>query len=272
MLLYRDDGRSKLMAKKRKKAFSSTERKRSIFAFIFLSCAALVILGIVLWTSLPHNRTVTPIGTACGLEITREELLLYVEEYRAEAAQYFAEQYGARVDNGFWTASFGGEIPSETVKKKALDALRLCKAEQKLMLEYGVIQDAGYTHFLQELSAENQRRATAVSHGDIIYGPEQYKERDYFLLLHEKRKNELLQAMEKAEPVTEAEKRAFYERSKQEQSAFLMEDGICRDYEDVELLLEKKLVEQRYQKYLTQILTSAEINIDHGQYQKITID
>ena len=154
-------------------------------------------MGLMLWRLLPQGQAVTPIGTVDGLEITQEELLLYAEGHRAAVAKHFAEACGVKVVQNFWSASFDGECPGEMVKERALADLKRTKTEQKCMLEQGILSDADYDGFLQEFFEENRRRRETVAAGGTLYGPEEYSEREFFLLLHEKRRDALIQKLAK---------------------------------------------------------------------------
>lgn len=258
-------------AARRKKSASGSERKRTVFTLVVLGAVAVGSMGLMLWRLLPQEQAVTPIGTVDGLEITREELLLYAEGHRAAVAKHFAEAYGVKAVQDFWSASFAGECPGEMVKERALADLKRTKTEQKCMLEQGILSDTGYDGFLQEFFEENRRRET-VAAGGTLYGPEEYSEREFFLLLHEKRRDALIQKLAKtAFSITGEEKRAFYQHARQKNAAFLLADGAYRSYESVEPLLEKKIAEQRYRDYLEQREKQAVVQINDRKYRSIRI-
>lgn len=259
-------------AARRKKSASGSERKRTVFTLVVLGAVAVGSMGLMLWRLLPQEQAVTPIGTVDGLEITREELLLYAEGHRAAVAKHFAEACGVKAVQDFWSASFDGECPGEMVKERALADLKRTKTEQKCMLEQGILSDAGYDGFLQEFFEENRRRREMVAAGGTLYGPEEYSEREFFLLLHEKRRDALIQKLAKtAFSITGEEKRAFYQHARQENAAFLLADGAYRSYESVEPLLEKKIAEQRYRDYLEQREKQAVVQINDRKYRSIRI-
>lgn len=51
-----------------------------------------------------------------------------------------------------------------------------------MMLEAGVLEDAGYEAFLEDWRRENQRRRQALERGEALYGPESYTEEQYYTL------------------------------------------------------------------------------------------
>ncbi len=94
---------------------------------------------------------------------------------------YFQARYGAVVDADFWTSSYEGEVPAEWLKQRTLEECVRIKIELGLAKESGVIGDTGYAALLQALDLENQRRREALAAGQPIYGPEQYREDEFFL-------------------------------------------------------------------------------------------
>lgn len=94
---------------------------------------------------------------------------------------YFQARYGAVVDADFWTTSHEGEVPAEWLKQRTLEECVRIKIELGLAKESGVIGGTSYAALLQALDRENQRRREALAAGEPIYGPEQYREDEFFL-------------------------------------------------------------------------------------------
>lgn len=114
---------------------------------------------------------------------------IYVREFKqhlkyshiAETLNYFKTKYGTEDSKDFWTSSFCGEVPLEVAKKKALDTCISIKVQQALAKENGFIDDCSYKAFIDSLKRENKRRKEAVNKGQVIYGPAQYGENEYFV-------------------------------------------------------------------------------------------
>lgn len=104
--------------------------------------------------------------------------------HRAAAYSYFRRAHDAEDCSGFWTTSFGGEVPLEWLKRRALDDCVRIKVEQILARDHGVVAEIGYAAFLDALACENERRSEALAAGQPIYGPQHYGEDEYFTYLH----------------------------------------------------------------------------------------
>lgn len=124
------------------------------------------------------------VATVNGLPVMVGEFELYLGRHRGLVQDYFHRRYGAGADGDFWTRSFDGEVPAQRLKQRALSDLIIVKLEQALALEHGLLEDASYSAFLQRLGAENARREEALRRGEVIYGPQQYGEAEYFSYLH----------------------------------------------------------------------------------------
>ncbi|WP_113676057.1 foldase protein PrsA [Vallitalea guaymasensis] len=68
-----------------------------------------------------------------------------------------------------------------------LDYMIRIKIEQLLFREKNVVEDISYKTFIKSFIEENKRRKKALDKGEIIYGPKEFQEDDYYSYLHSKR-------------------------------------------------------------------------------------
>lgn len=115
-----------------------------------------------------------------GYPIYNEEFQQRVNEKKAEVFNYFSKKYKVEDSRTFWSTSFEGEVPNEMVRKKAFDECIRIKVQQIWAKDQGLIKDISYRTFLKDLKTENRRRTKALKNNEIIYGPEQYGEVEYF--------------------------------------------------------------------------------------------
>lgn len=97
----------------------------------------------------------------------------------AKTYSYFKEKYGVDperiLENKLW-----GESPIHVAREATLnDEIRI-KIQQMLMKQNGMITDFSYESFLKSLADENHRRQEAVKKGQIVYGPTQFGENEFF--------------------------------------------------------------------------------------------
>ncbi len=100
---------------------------------------------------------------------------------RFSAFQHFGTTYGSKPGADFWTTAYDGETPAEWLKKRTLDECVRIKVELGLAKSEGIIGSTSYAAFLQALDNENERRRKALAAGEPIYGPQQYREDEFFL-------------------------------------------------------------------------------------------
>ncbi|GMQ61953.1 peptidyl-prolyl cis-trans isomerase [Vallitalea maricola] len=132
-----------------------------------------------------------------GEEITRKEFIARLKDHRAIIYNYFKNQYNVDDSNNFWTSEYGGEVPIEVSREKTLKELVRIKIEQSLARENGLIDDITYKEFLKKLKNENERRKKALENNEVIYGPTEYGESEYFSYTHSTMILELIETLNK---------------------------------------------------------------------------
>jgi hypothetical protein len=120
------------------------------------------------------------VATVGGTAVPVGELRLFLGRERAATFAYFLEHHGAADHPGFWTTRYGGQTPTDHLKKLAVDDAVNATVQRNLARTHGLLTDAGYPAFLADLRAENTRRTAALAAQQPVYGPRQYTEDDYF--------------------------------------------------------------------------------------------
>jgi hypothetical protein len=171
-----------------------------------------------------------------GYPVTVGEFRLFLGEYAAETSIYFFQKYKAEDSADFWDKSFDGEIPGVTAKKKTLDRLILLKTEQGIMLEKDVIKDISYENFLKLLDSENKTRKRKVANKEPVFGPTQYKPKDYYDYITANRINQLKEKMADNELKTEeSELLDYYEQNKSSEQRLIKKDNIKLTVTEVDI-------------------------------------
>ncbi|GMQ61705.1 foldase protein PrsA [Vallitalea maricola] len=113
-----------------------------------------------------------------------------------------------------------------------LDYMIRIKIEQLLFREKNIVEDISYKTFIKSFIKENERRKKAVDKGEIIYGPKQFQEDDYYSYLHSKRVLLLKEIFAEDEFAIEDEKlKLYYDNSKE-----LYPDYKKQDYIEARLI------------------------------------
>ncbi|UKS24121.1 peptidyl-prolyl cis-trans isomerase [Paenibacillus sp. HWE-109] len=191
--------------------------KKKIIALglIVIVVMSLYFAAIVFSNQVEDDQTV---ATVNGEPIQIPEFMLILNNnYVAKTYNYFVNKYDVKDFKDFWSTAYGNEKPIDYARQLALKEWIRIKSEQILMKQYGVISDITYDTFLNELGKENNRRKTAVENKQVIYGPVEYSDYQYFSHEFTNDVIELKKILAKETfNLTENELKAAYEHSKEE--------------------------------------------------------
>lgn len=106
------------------------------------------------------------LATVNSTPITRNEFKLFKQKLKSSVFQELQSN----------------QIPltSDSLKQRILKKAVEIKIQQLLAQQLGLIQDISYKNFYTEFQIENQRRADAIAKKQVIYGPVQFSEINYF--------------------------------------------------------------------------------------------
>ncbi|WP_273326843.1 foldase protein PrsA [Vallitalea guaymasensis] len=108
-----------------------------------------------------------------------------------------------------------------------LDYMIRIKIEQLLFREKNVVEDISYKTFIKSFIEENERRNKALDKGEIIYGPKEFQEDDYYSYLHSKRVLLLKEILASDKFTLDDEKlKLYYDNSKELYPDFKKQDYI----------------------------------------------
>lgn len=179
----------------------------------YIIAAAAVVCVCAAVAALCFYRDIT-VMEVDGLAVSKEEFRLALDENISTVYNYFSKKYGAQDSADFWETEFDGVTPREYAKEMAKTELVDKKCRQKLMLECGIISDAGYSAFLKELNQVNRQRKRIKDSGGVIYGPVQYSEKEYDIYCMSNREIELKRRLEQVQ-CTEEEIHGWYEKNQE---------------------------------------------------------
>ncbi|MFI7497649.1 hypothetical protein ACIBVL_03890 [Streptomyces sp. NPDC049687] len=150
--------------------------------------AAAAVTAAVLLPGMRQSRPPTPpappatavVATIDGQDIPVRELALYLAQERAATFTHFRQKFGAEDGPRFWTTEHDGQTPAAYLRERALSDVTRAAVELDLAHRQGLVADSGYDAFLRNWRTENARRRKAVAAHQVIYGPVQYTESNYF--------------------------------------------------------------------------------------------
>lgn len=152
-----------------------------------------------------------------GEAVSKAEFLNLMINLKGSVYSSLVQKYGQGDNEKFWTTSFNGETPEETLKQQTLENLKKIKVEQILFKKYGVVDDISYAGFLKALKNENIRRAKAVEEKEPIFGPVKYDEKVYYDYLQVSNAEKLKSKLVKTDlSSTDEEIEKYYNENKDE--------------------------------------------------------
>jgi hypothetical protein len=140
----------------------------------------------------------------------RQQILLK----RGDVIAYFRTTYGARYDRYFWSTAYGGEIPSEVVKERAMEEIKKIKIQLLLAKKEGLIEHIDYQSLMKEMEEENKRRRRAIAKNQVVYGQEAFDEQTFMCHLLAVLRNTLKERLSDKWTITDREIRNYYEAIK----------------------------------------------------------
>jgi len=137
---------------------------------------ALVVTAVM---TLGHRTAGTDVASIDGHPVTRDELLFHMRRLAPTVQNELRNKYhvtGA-ID---WKAKAGDRTALQRLESSALDEIRRDKTTLVLAKEQGLVDSVDYSHFLAELTQENESRAQAVAAGQAVYGVARFSPEEYY--------------------------------------------------------------------------------------------
>ena len=202
-------------------------------------------------------------ASADGVVMTINELPVSSAEYKmvmqrrtAEVYVYFKQAQNRDDGPGYWIEDGAGETPLRKLRGLVKEELVRIKIIQGLAQKHGLLKDAGFTAFQENLKAENERRKQAVAANQVIYGPRQYRETAYYYILVGDLDHKLraIVAKEPGQEVTEADITEYYEANKDRVGD--------KTLADVRPKIVDILQRKNYDRYLHGLRASARVEVN----------
>jgi hypothetical protein len=171
-----------------------------VLALVLVAGAAAAALSLLGGRSsaaaVPARPSISPdsmavVETVDGAALPVREYELFLAQDRAETFAYFQQHYGVGDSATFWTTAHGGQTPTAYLEHAALADATNAVVQQVLATKYGVVSGFTYAGFLEAWQAQNASRAAALAAHQVIYGPTDYSESDYFTYVSDQMSEQL---------------------------------------------------------------------------------
>lgn len=156
------------------------------------------------------------VATINGETVTAGEYRLIMERKASEVFSFMKKNHNIDDHLGYWSDNSGSEGPLAKLREVVKEELVRIKTCQGLAKKKGLINDTSFAGFQTGFERENARRNAAMSAGEVIYGPTQYRRTSYYYILFGDLIYKLQNALEKEfeREVQEAEIEKYYEENR----------------------------------------------------------
>ena len=134
----------------------------------------------IIWLCSCSSHEAETVAYVNGEAIETREFMMLASRKKAEVLKYFHDKYGAEYNESFWDNSFDGESPSEVMCKLVTEELVPIKIQQKMAVDYKILDSCDYSDFLMRLEKENTERKKKKENNEIVYGVTEYSEEAYY--------------------------------------------------------------------------------------------
>ena len=225
------------------------------------------------------------VATVNGLDIPARELLSFVAQERAATFAYYQQHYGVGDSPLFWTIPHGGQTPQDYIKQAALADITRITVQQLLAHGYGLLPDPCYGAFVQAWLQENARRQQAIARHQVIYGPVQYSEANYFTYLVSNMVLQLERELAQRDviPTTDAvlypyylsRKNAFLQARPGEHISLTQSHAhvtlVTPPFSQIRNEVEHAYVDNQYAALVDRLVRSARVVLEQAVYNAITV-
>lgn len=230
------------------------------WAFILPGIAVIAALIIFIIKSYGDISGNTVVATVNKEPIIFNEFKSSLSKNRALIYGYFKGTYDADDSKDFWTTSFNGEVPLDKIKE---DALKDCIENRvKLIMakELGLVEDISYKKFYEDFMAENKRRKTAYENNEVIYGPIEYGESEYYGIVNSNIFGKLEETYIENISFSDEELKNFYNENREE--LFKSPDELKIMKVSVHYLQADNITKEDAQKLMEEVKMNLEIGMD----------
>jgi hypothetical protein len=186
------------------------------WAIILSGIAIIAIVIILIMKSFGDINENTVVATVDSEPITFNEFKNSLSNNRALIYGYFKGTHDADDNKEFWTTSYNGEVPLDKIKEDALKDCIEIRVKLIMAKELGLVEDISYQKFYQDFIAENKRRKTAYENNEVIYGPIEYDESEYYGIVNSTIFGKLEEAYIKNKEFSEESLKNYYDENREE--------------------------------------------------------
>lgn len=138
--------------------------------------AAALALGIAMGGCAEADEDENTVAYLDGYAVSLEEYSQYAYDSVSLVSAQYSRDHGADPNaDDFWTTSYDGKTPMDTLKEQADEKMLAQKGMQVIALDLGLVTETGisWQGQMDAMERENEARLEKLESGGVVYGPEQ---------------------------------------------------------------------------------------------------
>lgn len=188
-----------------------------------------------------------------GIPVHKQELKWSMEKKIYIVKEQLAKEYKISKKDISWDKTYGEKTAFEYLLNVSIQDVGLIKIQQKEAKERDLIDKINYKDFKKDWQTENKLRAEKIANNQIVYGPSQYEEKQYYEYIMNNLVIELKNYMRENElDITNKQINQVYNLNKD----YFLNEPLDQVKNNVELLI----VNQHYEDQITRAMKGAQIN------------
>jgi len=147
-------------------------------AIVVSTCLAICLYRNATASTAPADETAPLSVNHCA--VSAEEFKWFMQQERAGVFQELRTRCKFDYGKGFWDRNCAGTTAKKLIEKRTINRIVRDTVQQLLFKDLGLIEDARYSVFLENLENLNANRERAAQQGRVIYGPVRYGVLQYY--------------------------------------------------------------------------------------------
>lgn len=169
---------TKSRAHRSKQLHHSSSRRPSRRVLVVAGALAALVALLVTGAVVLSQRT-DRVAAVAGQPVTRDELLFHMRMLAPRVQNELRNTYHLKTPTD-WNAQAGDRTALQRLAARALDQIEHDRTVLALAREQGLPASADHAGFLDELAAENERRAAAIAKGEVVYGLAEFSPEEFY--------------------------------------------------------------------------------------------
>lgn len=139
-----------------------------------------VVIIIIFFFASKKDEEIDYVMRAGNLKVAREEVNIVLNEVKLKNKNNLINTYQINEVDFDWDKSYGNKKAYEYLVDDMLEQMHMIKTIQQLAIEEDLLDKFDYQVFIKMWKSENKERADKIANGEIVYGLNEFSEKQYY--------------------------------------------------------------------------------------------